>query len=57
MKNLDHNRSVDNNILEGVGVPADSTAQSKLFSSSRMLHMQGTLVNIQRHSLSRMTIC
>ena len=57
MKNLDHNRSVDNNILEGVGVPADSTAQSKLLSSSWMLHMQGTLVDIQRHSLKRMTIC
>ena len=57
MKNLDHNSSVDNNILEGVGVPADSTAQSELLPRSRVFHMQGTLVNIQRHSLSRMTIC
>ena len=57
MKNLDHNCSVDNNILESVGVPADSTAESELLSSSRVLDMQGTLVNIQRHSLNIITTC
>ena len=57
MKNLDHNCSVDNNILESVGVPADSTAEGELLPSSRVLHMQGTLVNIQRHSLERITTC
>ena len=51
-ENLDHNCSVDNNILESVGIPADSTAQSELLPSGGMLHMQGTLLNIQWHSLT-----
>ena len=53
MKNLDHNSSVDNNILESVGVPADSAAQSELLPSGGVLHMQGTLINIQRYSLTQ----
>ena len=57
MKNLDHNSSVDNNILEGVGVPADSTAQSELLPRSRVFHMQGTLVNIQRYGLNTIMRC
>ena len=57
MKNLDHNCSVDNNILESVGVPADSTAESELLSSCRVLHMQRTLLNIQRDGLNTSTTC
>ena len=57
MKNLDHNCSVDNNILESVCVPADSTAESELLSSSRVLDMQGTLVNIQRYGLNTIMRC
>ena len=53
MKNLDHNSSVDNNILESVGVPADSAAQSELLPCGGVLHMQGTLINIQRYSLTQ----
>ena len=53
MKNLDHNCSVDNNILESVGVPADSTAQSELLPSGGVLDMQGALLNIQRYSLAQ----
>ena len=52
-ENLDHNCSVDNNILEGMGVPADSTAQSELLPSGGVLDMQGTLLNIQRYSLAQ----
>ena len=52
-ENLDHNCSVDNNILESVGVPADSTAQSELLPSGGVLDMQGTLINIQRYSLTQ----
>ena len=54
MKNLDHNCSVynNNNILESVGVPTDSTAERELLPSGGVLHMQGTLLNIQWHSLT-----
>ena len=52
MKNLDHNCSVYNNILESVGVPTDSTAEGELLPRGGVFHMQGTLLNIQWHSLT-----
>ena len=42
-------------ILECVSIATHSTSQSKLFSSSRVLHMQRTLIMIQRNSLEKNT--
>ena len=40
-------------ILESVSVSANPTPQGKLLSSRRMLHVQGTLIQIQWYSLGK----